>query len=91
MIIFGCLQFVMPASNAFNLTYLLIIFSATFSAYIFLLYLFEDKRIALFGSVVFGFSGYIVGRPMHPGVALLATVPLALHLVSRAVLESGVR
>ena len=88
MVVFGSLQLLIPASNAFNLSYLLIIFTASLSAYIYLNYLFNDKWISLFGAVVFGCSGYVVGRPMHPGVAILVTVPLSLYFLHRGVLES---
>ena len=87
MLIFGGLQAIMPASNAFNLTYLLIIFSTASSAYVYLLYLLKDKWVSLFGAVIFGLSGYIVGRPPHPGVTFLATLPLALYFFHRAILE----
>ena len=87
MLVFGTLQLLIPASNAYNLTYLLIIVSTTLCAYIYLIHIFDNKWIALFGSVVFGFSGYVVGRPMHPGVAFLATVPLALYFLQRAIQE----
>ncbi len=87
MLVFGGLQTIMPASNAYNLTYLLIIFSAALSAYIYLLYLLKDKWISLFGAVIFGLSGYIVGRSPHPGVTFIAALPLALYFFHRAILE----
>lgn len=87
MIIFGSLQLFMPASNAYNLTYLFIILSTALSAYTYLLYLIKDKWVSLFGAVIFGFSGYIVGRPPHPGETFLITLPLALYFFHRALLE----
>ena len=87
MFVFGALQTILPASNAYNLTYLLIIISTTLSAYMYLHYIFNDNWIALFGAVVVGFSGYVVGRPMHPGVAFLATVPLSLYFLHRGFAE----
>ena len=87
ILVFGGLQTIMPASNAYNLTYLLIIFSAALSAYIYLLYLLKDKWISLFGAVIFGLSGYIVGRSPHPGMTFIAALPLALYFFHRAILE----
>ena len=87
MILFNGLQFFVPASNAYNLTYLFIIFSAALSAYVYLLYLIKDKWVSLFGAVIFGFSGYIAGRMPHPAETFLATLPLALYFFHRAVLE----
>ena len=79
MVVFGGLQAVMPTSNAFNLTYLLIIFSTALSAYVYLCYLLKDKWISLFGAVVLGLSGYVVGRASQPDVSWIATLPLALY------------
>jgi len=87
IIVFGSLQLFIPASNAFNLTYLFIIFATASSAYVYLLYLCQDKWISLFGAVIFGFSGYIVGRPPHPGETFLVALPLALYFFHRAILE----
>lgn len=87
MLFFGALQAILPASNAYNLTYLFIIVSTTITAYIYLQYIFDDKWTALFGAVVVGFSGYVVGRPMHPGVAFLATVPLSCYFLHRGFAE----
>ena len=87
MLVFGALQAILPASNAYNLTYLLITLATTIAAYIYLQYIFDDKWIALFGAVVLGFSGYVVGRPMHPGVAFLATVPLSCYFLHRGFAE----
>lgn len=87
MLFFGALQAILPASNAYNLTYLLITIATTTAAYIYLQYLFNDKWTALFGAVVLGFSGYVVGRPMHPGVAFLATVPLSCYFLHRGFAE----
>ena len=84
---FGGLQTIMPASNAYNLTYLLIIFSTALSAYVYLLYLLKDKWISLFGAVIFGLSGYIFGRPPHPALSFIATLPLTLYFFHRAILE----
>ena len=87
MLIFGILQQAMPASNAFNFTYLLVIVLACSSAYIYLLYLFNHNWVSIFGAVLFGFSGYIVGRPQNPGSAYLAVVPLSLYFFHRSINE----
>lgn len=87
MLVFGAFKAILPASNAYNLTYLLITIATTVAAYVYLQYLFNDKWTALFGAVVVGFSGYVVGRPMHPGVAFLATVPLSCYFLHRGFAE----
>lgn len=91
MLVFGALQALLPASNAYNFTYLLIIFSTTCSAYLYLCYVCKDKWGALFGSLVVGLSGYVMGRPMHPGESFLATVPLSLYCLHRGFVESRLR
>ncbi len=87
MIAFSGLQAVMPASNAFNLISLLIIFSTALSAYVYLYYLLKDKWVSLFGAVVFGLSGYVVGRAAQPDVSWIATLPLALYFFHRGIDE----
>ena len=87
MIILGVLQLFLPVSNAYNVAYLLIIISATSSAYIYLLYLIKDRWISLFGAICFGFCGYIVGRAPHPAENLLFSLPLALYFFHRFMLE----
>ncbi|MDE2820889.1 MAG: hypothetical protein OXI40_14245 [Chloroflexota bacterium] len=91
MLVFGALQLVLPASNAYDLTYLLFIFLTTCSAYLYLCYICKDKWVALFGSVVVGLSGYVMGRPMHPGESFLATVPLSLYFFHRGFVEARLR
>ena len=88
MLVFGALQAILPASNAYNLTYLLIIFTTSSAAYLYLLYILKDKWIALFGAVLIGLSGYVFGRPMHPGESFLATVPLSLYYLHRGFAET---
>ena len=88
MLVFGALQAILPASNAYNLTYLLIIFTTSSAAYLYLLYILKDKWIALFGAVLIGLSGYVLGRPMHPGESFLATVPLSCYFLHRGFAET---
>ena len=83
----AALNLILPLSNAFSLTYLLIIVACALSAYVYLLWLFKDKWIALFGAVVFGFSQHVVSEPHHPNITFLATIPLALYFLHRGVKE----
>ncbi len=91
MIIFAGLQAVMPASNAFNLTFLLLSFATAAAGYVYLNYLFRDKWIALFGAVVFGAGAFILSRPAHPNIAFIATIPLSLYFLHRGLLEARVK
>ena len=87
----NALSVFLPLPNAISLTYLLITAICAFSSYAYLLWLFKDKWIALFGAVVFGFSPHVVGHPYHPDIASLATVPLALYCFHRGLRERRTR
>ena len=88
VIVVNALRVLLPISNAFSLTYLLITFSSSLSAYIYLLWLFKDKWIALFGAIVFGFSPHVIGHPNHVEIAFVATVPLAIYWFHRGIKEN---
>ena len=75
----------LPLSNAFSLAWLLLIFSCALSGYAYLLWLFEDKWIALLGAVVFGFSPHVVGEPHHPNITYVVPIPLVLYCFHRGV------
>ena len=87
IIIVNAFSLVMPFSNAYSLAHLLIIWSSAIAAYIYLLWLFKDKWISLFGAIVFGFSPHVIGHPFHPDIAAMATVPLTLYCLHRGVKE----
>ncbi len=91
MFVFAALQAVMPASNAFNLTFLLLSFATAAAGYVYLNYLFRDKWVALFGSVVFGAGAFILTRPAHPNIAFIATIPLSLYYLHRGLLEDRLK
>ena len=91
MIVFAGLQAVMPASNAFNATFLLLSFATAAAGYVYLNYLFRDKWIALFGAVVFGAGAFILTRPAHPNIAFIATIPLSLYFLHRGLLEARLK
>ena len=80
------LQLFLPVSNAYNAAYLFIIASSAAAAYVYLLYLIKDRWVSLFGAVVFGFSGYTVGRS-QPDLVFLTFLPLTLYFFHRAILE----
>ena len=66
VIVMNVLDIFFPPSNAYSLGYLLIIWLSALSAYFYLLWLFKDKWIALFGAVLFGFSPHVMIHPNHP-------------------------
>ncbi len=87
IIIVNAFRLVLPLPSAYSLAHLLIIWSSALSAYLYLLWLFKDKWISLFGAVVFGFSPHVVGHPYHPDIASMATLPLTLYCFHRGVKE----
>ena len=87
MILFAGLQTFRPDENAFNLTFLVLVYLNALSGYIFLFHVFRDKWISLFGAVVFGMSGFILARPAHPNIWFVATLPLSLYFFHRGILE----
>ena len=87
IIVVNALQFVMPLSNAYSLTFLLIIFSSALAAYLYLLWLFKHKWLALFGAVLFGFSPQVIGYPGWPSLAWIAPMPVIIYCLHRGINE----
>ena len=85
MLVFGSLQKVLPPVNAYVLTYLLIIAANLLAAYMFLLRLVARPAVACAGAFVFGMSTFVLKHQPHPDLALMATIPLALYGLHRAV------
>ena len=78
---------VLPSSSAYNLTYLLIVFAVTLSAYVYLHYLFRDRWLATMGAVVFGLSQHVTAHAAHPDINLIVGFPLAAYCFQRAIAE----
>ena len=76
-------QFLMPVTNAFNLCFLLIVFANAAASYVYFWYLFRDRWLAMFGSVVFGLSVFVIVRPGQPDLSTLAAVPLVMYGLHR--------
>ena len=87
MTIFAGLQTFMPVANAFNLTYLLLVFIMVLSGYIYLYYLFRDKWISLIGTIVFGMGSMILEQSEQPNAWFIATMPLSLYFLHRGLIE----
>ncbi len=83
MFVLGILQSLIPVSNAYNLAYLLIILANALSAYVYALYLLNDRWLAVLAAVVFGFHTYVISHSNQPDLGLIATVPLAIYLWHR--------
>lgn len=81
------LQLLLPLSDAYCLSLLLLIGATALSAYACALWLFKDKWIALLAAVIFAFSPQVMGHPHWPKVAWIAPVPIILHLAHRGIVE----
>ncbi|MCY3917921.1 MAG: hypothetical protein OXG49_18110 [Chloroflexi bacterium] len=80
-------QFFMPVTNAFNLCFLLIVFANAAASYVYFFYLFRDRWLAMFGSVAFGLSVFVINRPGQPDLSTLAAVPLVMYGLRRGLDE----
>ena len=87
MLVFGALQQVMPASNAFNLSFLLIVGANGGAAYLFLLRLFRNHWLGFAGAAMFALSPFVLSQPHHPDVILIAVAPLSLYFLDRGMIE----
>ena len=77
----------LPAANAYNLTYLLIVFAVALSGYFYLNYLFRDRWLAAVGATVFGLSQHIIAHAAHPDVNLIISLPLTAYCFQRGFRE----
>ena len=91
MTLMAALSLALPLDSAFNLAYLLLTFVSGTAAYLYLNYLFRDRLVAFFGTVVFAASAFIIVRPAHTHNAFLATIPLSLYFLHRGLREGSLR
>lgn len=89
--VMNLLEILLPPSNAYSLGHLLIIWLSALSAYFYLTWLFNDKWIALFGAVVFGFSPHLMIHPNHPEEAFVAEIPLIMYFFQRGIRDRRLR
>jgi len=91
MLSVGLLSAVLPPANAYNLTYLLIVFAVALSAYVYLNYLFRDRWLAALGATVFGLSQHVIAHAAHPDVNLIVSLPLTAYFFQRAITEERLK
>ena len=77
----------LPPTNAYILINLLIILANAVGCYIYLFYLFRDRWLGMFGSVVFGLSVFVVESSPIPDLSTVASMPLTLYCVQRGLTE----
>ncbi len=80
-------QLLLPVTNAYCLSFLLVIFANAAASYLYIFYLFRDRWISMFGSVVFGLSVFVNKHPMHPDLNVVAAIPLVMYCMQRALSE----
>ncbi len=78
----------MPADNAYNLLFLLILCFNAYCTYPLILYLIGEKWIALFGAIVVGVSVPFLGGSTIPDLIMIGTIPLTIYFFLRHVAES---
>lgn len=91
MLSVGLLSAVLPISNAYTLTFLLIVFAVAASAYIYLHYLLGDRWLATLGATVFGLCQFVTAHAAHPGVNIIVSFPLSAYFFQRGIKEERVR
>lgn len=91
MISVGLLSVVLPISNAYTITYFLIVFAVAASAYIYLHYLLRDRWLAILGATVFGLCQFATAHAGQPGVNLIVSFPLSAYFFQRGIKEERVR
>ena len=90
MVLMNVLHLWMPISNAFSVTFLLIIISSALAAYFYVLWFFKDRWLALFGAIIFGFSPQVIGYPGWPAIAWIAPMPVIIYCAHRGIGEKRV-
>ena len=88
MAVFAGLQAFLPPFNAFNLTYLILVYLTALASYVFFFHLFRDKWLSLVGSVVFGLGTLVLDLPGKPSVWFVGTLPLALLYFQRGMSDN---
>lgn len=78
---------VLPLSNSFNLSYLIMIFFTALCGYVYTLYVFKSKWLALFGAAVLSFGPHVLSHYNHPPFLFVASIPLCLYFFHRGVNE----
>jgi len=84
----AALEKLMPADNANNLLFLVMLCFNAFSAYALILHLIKDKWIALFGAVFVGVGIPYTNGMTLPVIIMIGTLPLTIYFLRRSVMES---
>ena len=87
MLLFSAAQKILPASNAFNLCYLIIIGLNGAAAYLYINYRFQKRWLGLFGALVFALSPFFLSQSHHPDVIFIAVLPLSLYCLDRGFVD----
>lgn len=91
IVVHGFLASLMPVSNAYTLTYLLLIFAVACSTYLYLYYLLQDKSAATLGAVIVALSPFVVNQAEHVEIQMIAPIPLSLYFFHRGAAERRYR
>ena len=91
MLSVALLSAILPISNAYTATYLLIVFAVAASAYIYLHYLLRDRWLAALGATVFGLCQFVIAHAGQPDINLIVSFPLSAFFFQRGINEERIR
>ncbi len=81
------LQQLIPADDAYNLLYLLMLCFNAFSVYLLIQHLLKDKWIALFGALIVGVNPWFTSDAINPDIIMIGTLPLTIYFLHRSFME----
>jgi hypothetical protein len=91
MFLLSVFKIILPATHAYNLAILVLMYMTIWAGYIYILHLTKHHWVSLFGACVFGLSLQVVFRTHHPDLSFLATIPLSLYFIERSIKEQNRR
>ena len=91
MLLMQVVQKLLPPTNAYSLCYLLIIFVNAASSYLYIFYLLRDRWLAMYGSVLFGLSVFVIEHAVQPDANSVAVFPLVMYCMQRGFNERRAR
>jgi len=91
MLIMYGMDSLLPQIMAFHVTSLILLWITVISGYIYMYSLTENRWISLFGTCLFAFSLMVISDLERSDLSFLATIPLGLYCLERAIRSVSLR